>query len=792
MVNSGGEKRFRRAQGFITRLGERGIWFAPIRHHSPACARAVRSLIAEIAPAVVLIEGPAEYDRLLPVLTDAETRPPVAILSLRPSPEGPVSTFFPLADFSPEWVGLRAAVAHGAQVGFIDRPWTDDSGDQAAWGLATERYYAQSQALTALARQEHCRDHDELWEHLFELRHSTWANLFGDIFAWSALARLDYEPEVLQAEGSLAREAVMVAYIEQWRARLSGPLVVITGAFHTLALVETLAVRLLQENAPEAPALPPVDITVPNRPAWLIPYDLTRLDALTGYGAGIRAPGFYQRQWETGDDDVVASCLADIARSVNRAGTTDRLSLAEVIEATLQAHRLAELRGHPYPGRTDLLDACTSCFIRGDLAPAVRDGIAEVCGGVRLGTVPADNPAPPIVAEAKDRARQLRLVIDDSGKRNVVLDIRRSAVARRRSQFFWLMSYLDSGFAKRLAGPDYIAGQGLGRLREEWEYAWTPLVDAQLIGLVPQGATLHEVARQRLRAQEAETPTRSSQVVAGVVAQAILIGLDDEVTRLTGELNRMIGQDSDLDSVLGAIRQLLGLWRARELLAIPQPETLLDLADRGLPQLAYLLEKSADVKAEAEPGVVAALIGAYDLTRNLAEAKNAVVLHDALNRLRTGENTAPGVLGASLALGVTAGEVGDEDLGRQVRLAFAPGADSARALRFFDGVMQAAPDLFLHTPELFDAVSQAVSSLDGATFLELLPDLRRSLGRLRPFETAEVAERVARNTGVSAAGLATTHALIGGDDLRLGRLVEQALLASLAQDCLVFPGQVAR
>ncbi|MCL2653792.1 MAG: DUF5682 family protein, partial [Propionibacteriaceae bacterium] len=540
------DARFTRAQALRVRLAdEQGIWFAPIRHHSPACARGVQAMIEEVAPKAVLIEGPSQFDKLLPALTDAATVPPVAILSIaQAGDEGSTSYFFPLADFSPEWVGLRAAATRGIGIAFIDRPHEKSVDDDATKGLAGERYYAQSQALTALARREHCRDHDELWEHLFELPQTDWYTLFDGVFAWSALARLDYEPEVLVSEGSVPREQVMVAHIMAHRERATGPIVIITGAFHTLALVETLAARLLGEPVPTA--LQDGPSPRPNTPpAWLIRYDLGHLNSLTGYGAGIRSPGFYQRQWDDPGSDVTVPTLADIAHQANAANTTDRLSVAQVIEAGLHAQRLADLRGHPRPGRTDLLDACTSCFSQGDMAAAVREAIGQVFGGTRLGQVPPGTAAPPIVAEARSMAQKLRLSIDDAARRTVTLDVRRSPSARRRSRFFWLMSYLDVGFASHMAGPDYIAGRGLGRMNEEWAYAWTPLVEAALIGLIDKGATLGEVARRKLRDTE-QASVGSSSVVAELVAQATLIGLDDETERLRVVLDQIIEQDPSL------------------------------------------------------------------------------------------------------------------------------------------------------------------------------------------------------------------------------------------------------
>src|SRR5690348_15719736 len=104
----------------------RGLYWVPIRHHSPACARHLGQLIAEIRPHQVLIEAPADFARFLPLLNDAATRPPVAIVAF----SGEVGktkdvtrvSYFPFCSHSPEFVALRGAAAQNAQVRFIDLP----------------------------------------------------------------------------------------------------------------------------------------------------------------------------------------------------------------------------------------------------------------------------------------------------------------------------------------------------------------------------------------------------------------------------------------------------------------------------------------------------------------------------------------------------------------------------------------------------------------------------------------------------------------------------------------------
>jgi hypothetical protein len=310
-------------------FGNEGVFFVPVRHHSPACAFALRALLREVRPAAVLVEGPDDLNALLPLLQHAQTTAPVAWLcqSTRQVPaDDPDSeektrtesraSFFPFCDYSPEWIAVREGAALGARLGLIDLPWGDkawqrdegEEGDQgegdardAARSLMEERHFAHSRYLNAMAAQLGCVDHQELWDRLFELRTSTalgdWRAFFADVFSWCAMARLDYEPEVLEAELSLPRERHMAAHIRRWRNEVEGPIVVVTGGFHTLELVEQW------QNA--KPSKAPAGKDAPDN-AWLIRYSFERLDALNGYASGMPSPGYYQQVWErleAGDAD---------------------------------------------------------------------------------------------------------------------------------------------------------------------------------------------------------------------------------------------------------------------------------------------------------------------------------------------------------------------------------------------------------------------------------------------------------------------------------------------------------
>ncbi|MHA7134209.1 DUF5682 family protein [Oerskovia turbata] len=852
-------ERMRTAAAAVERLRADGIHLAPVRHHSPACALAVRALIEEVRPAVVLVEGPEEYGRLLPALLDPRTRPPVAVLSM--GADGAGAGFYPLAAFSPEWVAIRAGAAAGAEVAFIDRSWvareTDgrrareeeprtrageaeapagaqeprvgareaggdvaddeaapdvdpspsgtsssatDGDDAFARTLQSERNLAHSRTIAAIAERLGCRDHDEVWDHLFEARPrerlDDWRELFDDVFAWAGLARLDYEEEVLDADGSLAREALMSARVAEHRERVEGPVVVVTGAFHTLALVEALA------GEPEG------DAVVRRRPAggygppataeaWLIRYDHERLDALRGYGAGMPSPGFYERLWAAhhepgGPGSLTTALLVDVAAAATARGA--QVSLAEVASAAEQAVRLADLRERPWPGRTDLLDGLTSCFVKDDggldAGRPIGQAIAEVFGGRALGEVPPGTASPPLVRRAREQAEGLRLVVTDSTPRRTRLDTRRTPRHRDRRAFLALMDFVGSGFARRVSGPDHVTGRSLGLLIEEWEYAWTPLVEASLVELSHQGATLEAVAVRRLHALERELATtgRSALGVARLLAQAVVAGLSEHLVRLVALLRSTLDVDPSLASVVGGLHRIVDLWDARVELGLEEHAgDLLDLVDHGLATVAYLVPGLGAVDADAEPDAVGTLVALRDLLRETERASASTrptePVRRELARLREDRSAAPGVRGALVALAAVDDDLPDEVLVAEVRAQLRPGADAVAAVRFLGGLLRVAPDLLVHTPEVFDAVHAGLRDLDEHAFLTVLPDLRRAFTWLKPAETHRLAGRVAARTGTSADRV-DVRLTATEEDLHAGLTLERELVAMLERDGL--------
>src|SRR5215471_10647088 len=54
--------------GLVATLVTDRVTYFPIRHHSPACAQHLEGLIRKWKPSAILIEGPASFTSLIPLI----------------------------------------------------------------------------------------------------------------------------------------------------------------------------------------------------------------------------------------------------------------------------------------------------------------------------------------------------------------------------------------------------------------------------------------------------------------------------------------------------------------------------------------------------------------------------------------------------------------------------------------------------------------------------------------------------------------------------------------------------
>src|SRR5688572_30489420 len=92
-----------------------------IRHHGPGSARNVKAFLEELKPDIVLVEGPPDADEILQWANHKELKPPIAILCYQPD-DPQRSSFYPFAEFSPEWQAIQYARRNNIHIKFMDLP----------------------------------------------------------------------------------------------------------------------------------------------------------------------------------------------------------------------------------------------------------------------------------------------------------------------------------------------------------------------------------------------------------------------------------------------------------------------------------------------------------------------------------------------------------------------------------------------------------------------------------------------------------------------------------------------
>ncbi len=818
-------------------LEEQHLYFAPIRHHSPACAYSVLALIEQVKPDYVLIEGPDSFNPLIAGLLDGDTRPPVAIMgqtAVKGAPEQcdesdavTKSTYFPFCEYSPEWQALRIGQQHQAQLRFIDLPWTaqvecDHESENPHHSLQRERYLAHSLFIAQLAKKCGCRDHDELWEHLFELRPlasvANWSGFFRDSFVWCALARLDYEPEVLVSEGSTQREAHMQAHIQTIKAaEPNAKIVVVTGGFHTLALIEGLGKTADQQfelSTEQQKQFTAQQKLAERDSAWLIRYSFDRLDALNGYASGMPSPAFYQKVWEgllTERADQSEQKIAATAAYRNQLGIQFLAYVAEVLRekqfdaapgflsvklAAEQSFRLAAFRGHTGAGRYDLLDGLQSAFIKGSLDESQDElwqQIKTCFSGFTLGQIPKGTLSPPLVSETYSRAKAFRFKLDDTLAKTSRLDVYRNKQHRLRSRFLHLLTFLEIHFAKPISGPNFLSGNQMDLLFEEWQYAWTPNVEGELIALSEKGTQLKSIALNKILAMEKQLEeqgvSRSSQSAVTLLMQAALIGLHQRIPTLFMLLDSYIQQDNKFESLVACGHKLVHLWRGRGFFDLAEDSGIKERINRVVQQTFFCLDQVSQGDEQQQEHYFDALLSCRELITFIPEispeTNYSAEFYAQLNRLDGRLNHTPLIKGAVDAIRYLGEKIDESVLINEIQRTFSLGSDPELAIGYFIGIMRTAPELVVRLPLLIEQLNELLNGWDDARFIQVLPDLRFAFSQLTPKQNAQMARVVAQKLSLETQDLTLHQTQFNQQELLQAMELEQKIQHQLIQQGVI-------
>ncbi|TDE29466.1 hypothetical protein E1289_20340 [Actinomadura sp. 6K520] len=749
-----------------------------IRHHGPGSARALRGALEEFKPDAVLIEGPPEADPIVELAGEPGMVPPVALLAYSPAPGGDPAgdrggdrgggrkaAFWPFAEFSPEWQAIRYALGAGVPVRFCDLPAAHQlvpSGDAAEADPETEGPETEGpetegpetegagegeappepaegirlDPLGWLAKAAGYDDAERWWDDVVEHRG-------GGPSPFPAIAEAMAELREQLAElpegaasaglppGHLLREEQREAHMRRTLRRTLKEgherVAVVCGAWHVPALRAKVPAA---HDDRALRGLPKAKVAM----TW-VPWTHGRLAGRSGYGAGVRSPGWYHHLF-TAPDRPVERWLTAAAR-VLRAEDL-HVSSAHVIEAVRLAEALAALRGRPLAGLDEVTEATRAVLCEGADLP-VELIQRRMVVGERLGAVPERTPMVPLQRDLQAQQRRLRLKPSALDKEQD-LDLRKPTDLERSRLLHRLrLLHVDWGVPAE-------AGRSKGTFRETWTLAWRPEFDVELIEASAWGTTVRGAATARAEALAAGATLAD---LTSVAERCLLADLGDALPTVMRALADRAAVDTDVAHLMSAMPALVRALRYGDVRGTSTGplRTVVDgLVVRicvGLPPAVTGLDDDA---AREFLGHVDAVHGALAL---LAEEEHIERWRRTLEGLATRPEALHGLIeGRVTRLLLDAGRL--PDVADRMARAVSTGTAPARAAAWVEGFLSGGGLILVHDVALLRLVDDWIAGLPGDSFTDVLPLLRRTFGGYADAERRAIGERLHRLDQVSA------------------------------------------
>ena len=585
-------------------------------------------------------------------------------------------------------------------------------------------------AFEWLAKADGYSDGERWWNDRVEERRD-----HRDFFAaiLEAVTALREELDLPESRETLLREAWMRKTLRAVEKESFANIAVVCGAWHAPALA--------------APVKPGDDLALlKNLPkhkvaATWIPWTDERLTYASGYGAGIRSPGWYGHLWDHRDDPI-PPWLTRAARILRKEG--QEASSASVIEALRLSNSLAGMRGRPLPGLDETLESIQAVFCQGDPLPLdlMRD---KLLVGTAMGELPPGLPALPLQQDIDASLRRLRMK-PAASVTTLELDLRDDG-GRARSVFLHRLLALEIPWGRK------EQARGKGTFKEKWILQWKPELAVAIIDASPFGNTVESAAVARL-IRAAKDETGLGRITARLDL-ALLGALGAAVEVLLRQLEAASASSHDLSELLEAVPALAAISRYGDVRAT-DAAAVGHLLDGFAARIHAGLPAAASGISDDAADHLTTLLGNYGPALGLVEKPGLTGdFHAVLRQLAANASAHPKLRGHSVRVLRDVSQMDDSEVARQLGFALSPGMPAPSAAAWLEGFLQGGGSLLVHDRTLLALVDSWLASLAGDAFQAVLPLVRRTFGTFTAPERARIAAAIA-SPGSSANAPAST------------------------------------
>ena len=722
-----------------------------IRHHGPGSCRNVLNYLQELKPDLILLEGPAEAEALVPYIRDEQMVPPVALLAYQPDqPQNAV--FYPFAEFSPEWQTLRYAVQNEIPLRFFDLPLThsmalnqqpkekekETQEEKAPQGKEakeedTEIITNHKDPFDYLAEATGYTDGESWWEATIEHRKDN-TDIFQAVKEAVTALRKELPNRTSlreQLREAWMRKIIRTAQKENWEC-----IAVICGAWHVPALESMPKVK---EDNELLKGLPKVKIEC----TW-IPWTYDRLALRSGYGAGIESPGWYHYLWHHPEDD--GTLWISQAVALFREKNMD-ISVAHAIETIRLAQTTAALRNLPAPSLAEFNEAITTVMGFGDdiLLQIIKESLII---SNRLGEVPDNVPKVPLVVDVEKVQKRLRVPFTAEIK-DMTLDLRKPNDLER-SIFFHRLHLLEIDWAI----PGYTDGKGT--FKEKWTLYHKPEQIISIIEKAIWGNTLEEACQKFLLKQTCDI--QHIPELTRLLDQVIPANLPDLVEAMTLQLDRLSAASTDILEMMEAVPDLVNIVRygsVREMDFSKVGNMLHAMIARILAGGVLIC---VHIDEEAAMDILGKLASTDYAVSTLNNPELNALWLEFIRQVRISAHVHPLLCGYATRLLNNKGEIMPEDMQNTFSFYSSAGNTPADMAYWFEGFLHSSGSILLLDDNLWNLVNNWICAQDKDTFLELLPILKRTFSEFSSVERRKLGEK-AKASGTEGIPLQTPDAL---------------------------------
>ncbi|UII28763.1 DUF5682 family protein [Fulvivirga maritima] len=703
-----------------------------IRHHGVGSARQVKKELERLQPDIVLVEGPPEIAEVFEYVGHPDLKPPVAIMVYN-SNVPQESTFYPFAEYSPEWVAIAYANEHKIPVKAIDLP--------ASISFTMRRKEAKNEPstpppedpLTLVAQSAGFKSGERFWEHHFE--QSAGNEHFESVMHVMQSLREDGLESAMDAENT-HREAYMRMLIQDSVNEMYTNIAIVCGAWHAPTLVDPAGYA--KEDKKVLKKLPKTKTKITS--TW-IPWTNDRLSMHSGYGAGIFSPGWYSHLWHNTAEYEIP-WLIKVASMFREKGMD--MSTAHAIEAFRLARSLAILRNNHYVSLDDLNDAVLSVMCMGDgiLLELVKD---QLIIGDGLGEVPEDMPKMPLQEDFEQSVKKLRLKLTADPK-EVNLDLRKPNDLEK-SKLFHRLAILEIHWAT----PSYSRGKGT--FKESWRLEWTVGMMIELIDKAFLGNTIASAAQAVLIKKS--NAAQKVDDVAKLIDLCIPAALFDELDHLLNKVNELSSISSDILDLMKSLPQLINVARYGDVRNSDMDvldqiiHQLLIKVNVGLPNAVYGLDEDNALEMFGQITALHQAIKIYSKPEE--EEPWYFTLHQVLNK----EDVHSVILGCVCRLLLDSQQLSEDEADMYISYALSVNNDPMDVAAWIEGFLKGSGSILIYDNRLWNLVFEWVESLDKDTFIQLVPMLRRTFSKFEYAERRQLGQKARQ--GLASDEPATTY-----------------------------------